>query len=92
MAGLFEKFGEVAKTAADKTSDAIELARLNSKVAKEEQKIKTLKEEIGDHFLELFKAGALEETFLAEKARAVEECEKEKASYEEMMKGIKTKI
>lgn len=92
MAGFFEKVGEMAKSAADKTTDAIEVTKLNTKVSKEEQKIKNLKAEIGQHFLDLFNAGEHENLFVAEKAVAVEQCEKEKAIYQDMIKEIKVKI
>lgn len=52
MAKFFDKIGELAKTAADKTGDMIEQTRLNSKISAEETAITRLKEQIGNYYWE----------------------------------------
>lgn len=52
MAKFFDKIGELAKTAADKTGDMIEQTRLNSKINAEEAAITKLKEQIGNYYWE----------------------------------------
>ena len=58
MAKFFDKIGEVAKSAADKTNDMLELNRLNSKISAAESSIAKLKEQIGNFYWEKAAAGA----------------------------------
>jgi len=91
MAGFLEKVGEIAKTAADKTSEAIEVTSLKSKISREEQEIRNIKVEIGEYFLELYKAGNNAEPFLIEKWGEINKCERDIKIYEDMIREIKTK-
>lgn len=54
MAKFFDKIGELAKTAADKTGDIIEQNRLGSKISAEEAAITELKAKIGNFYWEKF--------------------------------------
>lgn len=91
MAGFLEKVGEIAKTAADKTSEAIEVTSLKSKISREEQEISNIKLEIGEYFLELFKAGNNGDPFLVEKWGEINKCQQNINIYEDTIKEIKTK-
>ena len=85
MAGFLDKVGSMAKTAADKTSDAIEVTKLNSKISKEKDKIKLIKIEIAEKFLVAHERGELEDEFVAEKSKEISECN---ASIESITKEI----
>lgn len=75
MAGFLDKVGNMAKVAADKTSDAIEVTKLNSKIAKEKDQIKLIKLEIAEKFLAAYESGELEDEFVAEKSKEIAACE-----------------
>lgn len=47
MASFLDKLGDMAKNAADKTNDMIEISKLNSKISTEKQEIQELKIKIG---------------------------------------------
>ncbi|MEG1772556.1 MAG: zinc ribbon domain-containing protein [Clostridia bacterium] len=66
MAKFFDKIGELAKTAADKTNNMIEQGRLNSKISAEEATIAGLKERIGNFYSERYSTGAQTETEIHE--------------------------
>lgn len=75
MAGFLDKVGSMAKTAADKTSDAIEITKLNSKISKEKDRIKLIKIELAERFLAAYESGELEDEFVAEKSKEIAGCE-----------------
>ena len=50
MATLLNRLGDMAKNAADKTGDIIEIGKLNSKINSEQQTITSLKEKIGTYY------------------------------------------
>lgn len=54
MAGFLNKLGEMAKTAADKTGDMIEISKLNSKISAQEAVIAELKVKIGNFYWEKY--------------------------------------
>ncbi len=47
---LFDKIGDMARSAADKTNELLEVNRLNSRIATENARIGALKEKIGNHY------------------------------------------
>lgn len=57
MGSIFDKIGEFAKTAADKTNDLIEQTKLNSRISAEETAIAKFKEQIGNYYFDQFEAG-----------------------------------
>ena len=75
MAGFLDKVGNMAKVAADKTSDAIEVTKLNSKISKEKDQIKAIKLEIAERFLTAYESGELQDEYVAEKSKAIAVCE-----------------
>ena len=75
MAGFLDKVGNMAKVAADKTSDAIEVTKLNSKISKEKDQIKAIKLEIAERFLAAYESGELQDEYVAEKSKAIAVCE-----------------
>lgn len=89
MAGFLDKVGSLAKTAADKTSDAIEVTKLNSKIAKEKDQIKMIKLEIAERFLAAYESGELQDDFVAEKSKAIAMCEENIVDIEKEIEMIK---
>ena len=89
MAGFLDKVGSLAKTAADKTSDAIEVTKLNSKIAKEKDQIKLIKLEIAERFLAAYESGELQDDFVAEKSKAIAMCEENIVDIEKEIEMIK---
>lgn len=75
MTGFLDKVGNMAKVAADKTSDAIEVTKLNSKISKEKDQIKAIKLEIAERFLAAYESGELQDEYVAEKSKAIAVCE-----------------
>lgn len=61
MANFFDKIGELAKSAADKTNELLEQNKLNSKINTEETAITKLKEEIGNYYFDQFESGVVPE-------------------------------
>lgn len=47
MAGFMDKVGSMAKKAADKTGDMVEIGKLNAKILSQKQTISSIKERIG---------------------------------------------
>lgn len=54
MANFLNKLSEMAKTAADKTGDMIEIGKLNAKISAEENSITDLKGKIGHFYWEKY--------------------------------------
>ena len=57
MANFFDKIGELAKSAADKTNELLEQNKLNSKINTEQTAITKLKEQIGNYYYDQFESG-----------------------------------
>lgn len=85
MANFFDKIGEMAKTAADKTGDMIEIGKLNAKISAEESAIAKQKEQIGHFYWEQFLSGQ------ALPAPVAEWCQAIKAS-QEAIDALQTEI
>lgn len=54
---IMEKINEFAKTAADKTGEAIDAARLKTQILNDTRSIKELEVKIGEHYYKKFAAG-----------------------------------
>ena len=61
---FFDKLNQVAKNIGDKTSDAIETTRLNSKIAAEKLAANEELLKIGQHYYDLYLAGQAEAEIL----------------------------
>lgn len=61
MANFFDKLGDLAKSAADKTNELIEQNKQNSKMNAEEAAITKFKEQIGNYYFEQFETGKIPE-------------------------------
>lgn len=80
MANFLNKLGDMAKNAADKTGEMIEIGKLNTKISAEQTKISDLKQKIGNFYYDRF---STEENFPAEVAELCQQinlCEEAIAS------------
>lgn len=75
MANFFDKIGEIAKTAADKTGDMIEIGKLNSKISTEQANILALKQKIGGYYYEHFDANESLPPEVYELCGQIKQCE-----------------
>lgn len=91
MAGFLDKVGSMARTAADKTSDAIEVTKLNSKISKEKDQIKMIKIELAERFLAAYEAGELQDEYVGEKSKAILACEENIEAIEKEIDMIKSR-
>ena len=89
MAKFFDKIGELAKTAADKTNDMIEQGRLNSKISAEEATIAGLKERIGNFYWERYSTGAQTEAEIHEWCEAIKVSQAAIAETKEELAALK---
>lgn len=62
---FFDKINDFAKNISDKTSDAIETSKLNSKIAAEKLAANEELLKIGQHYYDLYLAGQAEEAILS---------------------------
>ena len=91
MAGFLDKVGSMARTAADKTSDAIEVTKLNSKISKEKDQIKMIKIELAERFLAAYEAGELQDEYVGEKSKSILACEEYIEAIEKDIDMIKSR-
>ncbi len=54
---FLDKLGDIAKTATDKAGDAVDIAKMNSKINGEEKNIAIAISKIGDYYLKKMDAG-----------------------------------
>ena len=76
MAGFVDKFGDMAKKAADKTGDLVEVGRLNAKIMSQKQNIATLKERMGGALYQKYQQGEALSEELSELCQQIVETEK----------------
>lgn len=86
---IFEKLGSLAKNAANKTEDAIEIARLNSKINTENNKISAVKMCIGEYCWARYTAGATLDEEIMNLCNKIEDLLKNIAAAESEIQCIK---
>jgi len=86
---FFNKIGEFAKNAADKTGDMLEINRLNSKISTENAKIAVIKGKIGDYCWQKFERGEAQDDEIAQLCGAIKACNSTIAETNEQIKAIK---
>ncbi len=86
---IFEKLGSLAKNAANKTEDAIEIARLNSKINAENNKISAVKMCIGEYCWARYTAGASLDEEIMNLCSKIEELLRNIANAESEIQSIK---
>ena len=91
MAKIFDKIGEIAKSAADKTNDMIEQGKLNSKINSEEAIIADLKVKIGNFYWEKFAAGNAPDTEISEWCESIKAAKETIAAAQAEIQALKEK-
>ncbi|WP_312070276.1 hypothetical protein [Anaerotignum propionicum] len=85
MTGFIDKVGNLAKKAADKTGDMVEIGMLNSKIGAQRQNISSMKERMGGIVFEQFRQGIELSEELTQFCQQIEEIE---AAITKMQKDI----
>jgi cob(I)alamin adenosyltransferase len=85
MTGFIDKVGNLAKKAADKTGDMVEIGMLNSKIGAQRQNISSMKERMGGIVFEQFRQGIELSEELTQFCQQIEEIE---AAIDKMQKDI----
>lgn len=83
--GFIDKVGNLAKKAADKTGDMVEIGMLNSKIGAQRQNISSMKERMGVIVFEQFRQGIELSEELTQFCQQIEEIE---AAIAKMQKDI----
>lgn len=68
---ILDKINEFAKTAADRTSEVIDTARLKAQIMNDTKSIKELEAKIGEHYYKKFAAGELVDEAVMEYCTAI---------------------
>ena len=89
MTSFFDKIGEMAKTAADKTGDMIEIGKLDAKISAEEETIAKQKEQIGNFYWEQFIAGQEQSAPVAEWCQAIKASQEAIDALQEEISALK---
>lgn len=89
MSNFMDKVGSMAKKAADKTGDVVEIGKLNAKILSQQQSISSIKEKIGDKLFESYQQGEVVPEELGELCRQIGEIQLNIKSMQEEIKEIK---
>lgn len=89
MAGFMDKVGNMAKKAADKTGDMVEIGMLNSKITSQKQSILTVKERMGAILFEKYRRGEELSDDLTQLCQQIEEIENDIAKMQKEIQEIK---
>ncbi len=85
MAKFMDKMGNIAKKAADKTGDMVEIGMLNSKIGAQRQNITSIRERMGGIIYDQFRQGIELAEELTQFCQQIEEIE---AAIAKMQKDI----
>lgn len=89
MTNFFNKLGDMAKTAADKTGDMIEIGKLNSRISAEQSNISAVKEKIGDYYYNLSLNGGDFPIEVIEMFGQIKACQQEILSLQNEISAVK---
>lgn len=84
---FFNKLSNMAKSAADKTTDMLEITKINAKINEEQKNIAAIKQELGEYYYQQFTAGMTLEVEPAELCRKIAAAN---ATIEQYQSDIKT--
>jgi len=84
-----DKVGIMAKKAADKTGDVVEIGKLNAKILSQQQSISSIKEKIGDRLFERYQQGEVVPEELGELCRQIAEIQLNISSMQAEIQEIK---
>ena len=86
---FLDKLSNVAKGAADKASDLVEITKLNGKIAMERDKIKNAKKAIGEHYYGKFQEGTMLDAEVAPQCEIIVAAELAIKELEEQIAAVK---
>ncbi|KXL53312.1 hypothetical protein CLNEO_12830 [Anaerotignum neopropionicum] len=89
MAGFMDKVGNMAKKAADKTGDMVEIGMIHTKIMSQKQSISSVKEKIGGLLFEKYQQGEELSTDLVQLCQQIEEIENEIDTLQKEIQEIK---
>ncbi len=89
MAGFKEKFGDMAKKAADKTGNMVEIGKLHTKIMSQKQSISTIKAQIGTILYQKYQQGEAVSEELTELCRQIAESEREIDAMQQEIQELK---
>ena len=89
MGNFMDRVGGMAKKAADKTGDMVEIGKLNAKISSQQQSISSLKERIGGILYERFQHGEQLPEEVDELCQQIEEVQKSIVSMQKEIQEIK---
>lgn len=91
MAKFFDKIGELAKTASDKTNELLEQNKLNSKISAEETRISNYMEMIGEFHFQEYESGKTPESAVAQWYTAIKASQEKIKEAELELAAMKSK-
>lgn len=86
---FLDKLSSVAKGAADKAGDLVEITKLNGKIVMEKDKINTAKKAIGAYYYEKFKEGTMLDAEVAPQCEIIVAAELAIKELEEQIAAVK---
>lgn len=89
MANFLNKLGDIAKNAADKTGDMIEVGKLNAKISSEQATIATIKQKIGGYYYEHFEMSEEYPPEVSELCQQIKLCEQAIAGIQGEISALK---
>ena len=88
---LFEKIGSMAKAAANSAGDAIETTKINSKIGDEQNKIRSIKVELGDFIWQRYTEGMDIGVEEMEFCQRIEACQQQINEYNAQLNALRPK-
>ncbi|MDD4366300.1 MAG: hypothetical protein PHV38_01330 [Eubacteriales bacterium] len=89
MGDFMNKAGKVAKYAADKTGDVVEIGRCKAKITSRKSEITDLQKKIGAYYYDAYRATGETDPKVEDHLKAIEEAEKKIEELEESIKNVK---
>lgn len=89
MSNFMDRVGGMAKKAADKTGDMVEIGKLNAKILSQQQSISSVKEKIGELIFERYQQGEQLPDDVGELCKQIEDIQNNIASLKKEIQEIK---
>jgi len=86
---FLDKLSSVARGAADKAGELVEITKLNGKIAMEKDKISNAKKAIGAHYYEKFQAGTMLDAEVAPQCEIIVAAELAIKDLEKQIEAVK---
>jgi len=89
MGDFMDKAGKMAKYAAGKTGDAVEIGKCKAKIASRRSDIADLQKKIGMHFYEKYQITGTTDPEAEDYCKAIDDAEKSIEEMEDMVQNVK---